>query len=85
MKFLSLVNISSGANTNPSPIAIPQTASDQLLFMIMAENKDPMRITTPKLVVINDLYMLTIGLLFSRDFRAIFFLGCCSLWETDSL
>lgn len=55
MKFFNLPNISSGANNRPRPMATPQTASDQLLFIIMAENNDPRIITVPKVVVIMDL------------------------------
>jgi hypothetical protein len=74
------VSISSGANNKPSPIAIPHTASDQLLFITIAENNDPKIMIIPKVVVIRDFQILDIGVVWSRDFWSFFFLCCGLFW-----
>ena len=81
MKFFSLVSISSGANNKPRLIAIPHTASDQLLFIIMTENNDPNSIIIPIEVVINDFQMLQRGFFWSRDFWSFFFFSESLLWD----
>lgn len=79
MKFFNLVSIASGANNRPSPIPIPQTESDQLLFITIAENNDPRIMIIPKVVVIKDFQILHIGVFWSRDFWFVFFF-CCSFF-----
>lgn len=75
MKFLSFFSISSGANSKPKPTAIPQTASDQLLFITIDENREPNITTTPKLVVTRLFQILDIGFLWIRDREFVFFFG----------
>ena len=75
MKFFNFLSISSGAKTRPNPTAKPHTASDQLLFITIDENKDPKIIITPREVVIKLFHIFVIGLLSSRDFRTFFLFG----------